>query len=81
MKGKILLDIFSILDQQLSLGCPKGRVLSLSTCEAKYVAASSFVWEAIWLKILLNEFDHPQKESIIIYVDNKSALELSKNPV
>ena len=27
MKGKTLLDVFSILDQQLSLECPKNRVL------------------------------------------------------
>ena len=56
-------------------------IVALSTCEAKYVAASTSVCEAIWLKNLLNEFDHPQEESIIIYVDDKFALELSKNPV
>ena len=56
-------------------------IVGLSTCEAKYVAASTSVCEAIWLKNLLNEFDHPQEESIIIYVDNKFALELSKNPI
>ena len=55
--------------------------VALSTHEAEYVAASSSVCEAIWLKNLLKEFDHPQKESIIIYVDNKSAIELSKNPI
>ena len=27
MKGKALQDMFSILDQQHSLGCPKSRVL------------------------------------------------------
>ena len=45
------------------------------------MVASSSVCEAIWLKNLLKEFDHSQEESIIIYVDNKSAIELSKNPV
>ena len=45
------------------------------------MATSSSVCEAIWLKNLLKEFDHPQEESIIIYVDNKSTIELSKNPV
>ena len=43
-------------------------IIALSTCEAKYMAASSFVCEGIWLKNLLNEFDHPQEKSIIIYV-------------
>ena len=45
------------------------------------MVVSSSVCEAIWSKKLLNEFDHPQEESIIIYVDDKFALELSKNPV
>ena len=56
-------------------------ILALSTCEAEYVVVSSSVCEAIWSRNLLKEFDHPQEESIIIYVDNKSAIELSKNPV
>ena len=59
----------------------KQSIVALSTCDAKYVAASSSVCEAIWLKNLLKEFDHPQEESIIIYVDNKFAIELCKNLV
>ena len=59
----------------------KSSIVALSTCEAEYVATSSPVCEAIWLKNLLKEFDHPQEESIIIYVDNKSAIKISKNPV
>ena len=56
----------------------KQSILALSTCEAEYVVASSSVCEAIWLKNLLKEFDHPQEEAIIIYVDNKFAIGLSK---
>ena len=56
----------------------KQSIVALSTCEAEYVATSSSVCETIWLKNLLKEFDHPQEEPIIIYVDNKSAIKLSK---
>ena len=59
----------------------KQSIVALSTCDAEYVAASSSVCEAIWLKNLLKEFDHPQEESIIIYLDNKFATELCKNLV
>ena len=59
----------------------KHSTVALSTCETEYVVASSSICEAIWLQNFLGEFDHPQEESIIIYVDNKSAIELSKNPV
>ena len=66
--------VFTWMSKKLS-------IVALSTCEDEYVVASSSVCEAIWLKNLLKEFDHSQEESIIIYVDNKSAIELSKNPV
>ena len=80
MKGKTLLDMLSILDQQLSLGCPKSRVFQL--CQhVKQNMWQHPLRETIWLKNLLKEFDHPQEESIIIYVDNKSAIKISENPV
>ena len=59
----------------------KQSIVALSTCEAEYVASSTSIYEAIWLKNLLKEFDHSQEESIIIYVDNKSAIKHSKNPI
>ncbi|BBH05473.1 Disease resistance protein CC-NBS-LRR class family [Prunus dulcis] len=54
---------------------------NLSTCEAEYVAATSCVCHAIWLRNLLRELNLPQKKATEIYVDNKSALALAKNPV
>ena len=66
--------VFTWMSKKLS-------IVALSTCEDEYVVASSSVCEAIWLKNLLKEFDHSQEESIIIYVDNKPAIELSKNPI
>ncbi|XXG39668.1 hypothetical protein AAC387_Pa01g0569 [Persea americana] len=59
----------------------KQSIVAMSSCEAKYVAASATVYEAIWLRSLLEEFDHPQNESTTIYVDNKFAIELAKNPI
>jgi hypothetical protein len=59
----------------------KQPIVALSTCEAEYVAASLGVSHAIWLRILLQELKCPQLESTEIRVDNKSAIELAKNPV
>jgi len=53
----------------------------LSSCEAEYVAATSTVYKAIWLRNILKEVDHPQEEPTIILGDNKSATQLAKNPV
>ncbi|CAJ2639360.1 unnamed protein product [Trifolium pratense] len=59
----------------------KQSIVTLSTCEAEYVAATSCVCHAIWLRNLLKELSLPQKEPTKIFVDNKSAIALAKNPV
>ncbi|XP_074343081.1 uncharacterized protein LOC141680884 [Apium graveolens] len=59
----------------------KQPIVSLSTCEAEYVAASYCVCHAIWLRRLLSELRIPQQASTEIRVDNKSAIELAKNPI
>ncbi|KAK2993848.1 hypothetical protein RJ640_027325 [Escallonia rubra] len=59
----------------------KQSIVTLSTCEAEYVAATSTVCHAIWLRSLLKELSFIQDESTQIYVDNKSAIALAKNPV
>jgi hypothetical protein len=59
----------------------KQPIVTLSTCEAEYVAATSCVCHAIWLRNLLKELNLPQKEPTKIFVDNKSAIALAKNPV
>ena len=55
--------------------------MALSSCEVEYVTASSTICEAIWLRNILKELDHPQEEATVIFVDNKSAIQLAKNPV
>lgn len=45
------------------------------------MAASSTVCEAIWLRNLLKELEHPQEEPTVVYVDNQSAIKLAKNLV
>ncbi|KAL5866165.1 hypothetical protein ACOSQ3_003679 [Xanthoceras sorbifolium] len=59
----------------------KQPIVTLSTCEAEYVAATSCVCHVIWLRNLLKELGLPQEEPTEICVDNKSAIALAKNPV
>lgn len=59
----------------------KQPIVSLSTCEAEYVAAATCVCHAIWLRRLLEEINFPQGAATEIYLDSKSAIELAKNPV
>ncbi|KAK4345238.1 hypothetical protein RND71_035414 [Anisodus tanguticus] len=59
----------------------KQTIVTLSTCEAEYVAATSYICHAIWLTNLLKEIGLIQKEPTKVCVDNKSAIALAKNPV
>ena len=59
----------------------KQPIVTLSTCESEYVAATSCTCHTIWLRRLLKELHLPQVEATEICVDNKSAQALAKNTV
>ncbi|KAL5763908.1 hypothetical protein ACOSQ2_016502 [Xanthoceras sorbifolium] len=59
----------------------KQLIVTLSTCEAKYIAATLCVCHIIWLRNLLKELDLLQEEPTEICVNNKSAIVLAKNPI
>lgn len=65
-------------DTSFSWSLKKQPDVTLSTCEAEYVVACSCVYQAIWLRRVLEELDMPQNESTEIWVDNKSAISLAK---
>ncbi|CAL1381539.1 unnamed protein product [Linum trigynum] len=73
--------VFFLGDKAFTWSSKKQAIVTLSTCEAEYVAATSCACHAIWLRKLLKELNMTQEESTEIFVDNKSALALAKNPV
>jgi hypothetical protein len=52
-------------------------IVSTSTCEAEYVAASDAAKEVLWLSKLLCEING-QFQKLTLYLDNQSALTLLK---
>ena len=54
--------------------------IALSTTEAKYMAISEVVKEAIWLQGLLGELGFEQKYEKV-HCDSQSAIQLAKNQV
>lgn len=56
------------------------KIVSLSSCEAEYVAVTEATKEMMWLQSFLQELDHDQGKSVL-YCDSKSAIDLAKNPV
>nr|GEW31233.1 uncharacterized mitochondrial protein AtMg00810-like [Tanacetum cinerariifolium] len=59
----------------------KQTIIALSLCEAEFMAATSAACQAIWLRDLLTEVTGLERQKVIIRVDNKSAITLSKNSV
>ena len=58
----------------------KQNSVSLSTAEVEYIAAGSCYTQLLWMKKLLNDYGIPQ-ETMCVFCDNTSAINLSKNPV
>ena len=54
--------------------------VSLSTAEAEYIAAGSYCTQLLWMKKLLDDYGIPQ-DTMCVFCDNTSAINLSKNPV
>ena len=58
----------------------KQNFMSLSTAEAEYIAAVSCCTQLLWMKKLLHDYEIPQ-DTMCVFYDNTSAINLSKNPI
>ncbi|KAE8732520.1 Detected protein of unknown function [Hibiscus syriacus] len=73
--------VFFLGDTTFTWLSKKQPVVTLSTCEAEYVAAGGCVYHVTWLRRLLKELNFAQEKATQIYLDSRSAIELEKNPV
>lgn len=73
--------VFTLGSSAFTWMSKKQPIVTLSTCEAEYVAACYGVRHAVWLRRMMTELELGQDEPTVINVDNKSAIELAKNPV
>eukprot|EP00253_Pinus_taeda_P034533 PITA_34533 len=73
--------VFHMRSGAISWASKKQRVVSLSTAEAEYVAATSVACQVVWLRRVLIDLCHEQENGTTIYCDNSSAITLSKNSV
>jgi hypothetical protein len=67
--------VFYLGSSAFTLSSKKQPIVTLSTYEAEYVAATSSVCHAVWYRKLLKELHMDATE---IFLDNKSALALEK---
>ncbi|KAL4581058.1 hypothetical protein LXL04_017266 [Taraxacum kok-saghyz] len=73
--------IFYLGRNAISWQSLKQKTVALSSCEAEFMATTATACQAIWLGNLVNELIGQNMMSITLYVDNKSAIALMKNPV
>ena len=74
---------FKILDESalISWRSAKQDIVSLSTVEAEYVAATEALKEAIFLRILFSHFFNQIPQTVPIFCDNQGAIALAKHAV
>jgi hypothetical protein len=73
--------VFFMGNTSFTWSSKKQSIVTLSSCEAEYVAANSVVCHLIWLRNMLKHLGFPQENPTEIYIDNRSAIALAKNPV
>ncbi|XP_031287932.1 secreted RxLR effector protein 161-like [Pistacia vera] len=73
--------VFMMGTGAVSWSSKKQPIITLSSTEAEFVAATAYACQAIWLKKILKELHFKEDGPTQIYCDNSSAIKLSKNPV
>ncbi|XP_066334377.1 secreted RxLR effector protein 161-like [Miscanthus floridulus] len=58
----------------------KQRVVSLSSCESEYIAGATGACQGVWLSRLLADLTCSEVKKFKLFIDNRFAQELSKNP-
>lgn len=73
--------VFYLNESVVTWVSQKQRCVALSSCEAEFMAASAAACQAIWLRKLLTQVTGEFIGPVVLYIDNKSAINLAKNPV
>ncbi|XP_042460715.1 uncharacterized protein LOC122044264 [Zingiber officinale] len=58
----------------------KQKTVTLSSCETEFMAATTAACHALWLRSLASELTGVEPKPVTLFVDNKSAITLMKNP-
>ena len=63
----------------VSWSSKKQEIVSLSTTESKYIAATHAAKEALWLHSLISELFAPLAQPVTLFSDNQSTIALAKD--
>ena len=73
--------VFFLDDMVISWASKKQKTVALSSCEAEYVATTFAACQGMWLNRLVSEMIGIHERMVKLFVDNKSAIVLTKNTV
>jgi hypothetical protein len=73
--------VFFLGRSPISWHSQKQRVVAVSSCESEYIAAATTSCQGVWLSRLIGELLNEEPRPPKLLVDNKSAIQLVKNPV
>ena len=72
--------VFFIGNSAITWNTVKQNVVALSSCEAEYIAALAASCQGMWIIRFVEELLNIKVRPFKLFVDNKSAIALSKNP-
>ncbi|KAF5794275.1 putative RNA-directed DNA polymerase [Helianthus annuus] len=73
--------VFYFSGNPITWSSQKQRTVTLSSCEAEFIAATTAACQALWLRSLLVDLTGMKPSKVKLYVDNESAIALMKNAV
>jgi hypothetical protein len=71
--------LFMLVDETISHSSKQQFIIALSFCEIEYMTLSETVKEAIWIRRFLNELNFRDDQLVLIFANNKSAIDLIIN--
>lgn len=71
--------VFFLSNGPITWSSARQKLITLSTTESEYVAASAATKEAIWLRKLIKSLEFSCEEPTVLFVDNLNAIRLVKN--